>query len=155
LAQQPLVFIGERSGLPIGPAELCCIALLAVAMFAVQDLSMIAILAVLLAGLLYFARWGTKPTLRTNGDYLEYRNGRILSRVKLSEISGATIKGNAFTGRALVISGKVEVTIGKGKPVQRSSLAVADAFRQPLKDIRSAIAAAAPAPSQSSADEHP
>jgi hypothetical protein len=65
------------------------------------------------------------------------------------------IKGNAFVGRSLVISGNVQVTIGEGKPVQRSSLIVADAFRQPLEDIRSAIAAALPASPQAPASERP
>ena len=143
MAQEPLVFIGKRSGLAVSSAELACIALLAVAMFLIQDLWMILLLGLLLGGFLFFARWGAKPTLRTNGDYLEYRNGKILSSVKLADISAVVIRGNAFTGRSLAISGRVQITIGDGKPAQRSSLIVADAFPQSLEDIRSAIAAVA------------
>lgn len=139
MPQQPLVFTADKSGLPATPAEIICIAILAVAMFVIQDLWMILLAALLLAGFLFFARWGSKPTLRSNGDYLEYLNGKILSRVKLSDISGAVIKGNRFIGRWLVISGNVIVTIGTGKPVQRGSLVVADAFRQSLEEIRRAI----------------
>jgi hypothetical protein len=155
MAQQPLLFMADGSGFPVTPAEIICIAILAVAMFVVQDLSMIFLAALLLAAFLFLARWGAKPTLRSDGNCLEYQNGKILSKVKLSDISGATIKGNRFIGRSLVISGNVQVTVGEGKPVQRSSLMVADAFRQSLEDIRSAIAAAAPASSQAPASERP
>ena len=139
MAEQPLVLIADRGGLPASPAEIACIAILAVAMFVIQDLWMILLAALLLAGFLFFARWGSKPTLRSNGDDLEYQNGKILSRVKLSDISGTVIKGNRFIGRSLVISGNVLVTLGNGKPVQRGSLVVADVFRQSLEDIRRAI----------------
>jgi hypothetical protein len=152
---QPLVFIADKSGLPVSLAEIICITMLALAMFLIHDLSMILLLALLLGGFLLLARQGAKPTLKSNGDYLEYQNGKIVSKVKLSEITGAVIKGNAVVGRSLVISGNVQVTIGEGKPVQRSSLIVADAFRQSLEDIRSAIAAAAPASSQAPASERP
>jgi hypothetical protein len=152
---QPLVFIADKSGLPVSPAEIICITMLALAMFLIHDLSMILLLALLLGGFLLLARQGAKPTLKSNGDYLEYQNGKIVSKVKLSEITGAVIKGNAVVGRSLVISGNVQVTIGEGKPVQRSSLIVADAFRQSLEDIRGAIAAALPASPQAPASEHP
>ena len=152
---QPLVFIADKSGLPVSPAEIICITMLALAMFLIHDLSMILLLALLLGGFLLLARQGAKPTLKSNGDYLEYQNGKIVSKVKLSEITGAVIKGNAVVGRSLVISGNVQVTIGEGKPVQRSSLIVSDAFRQPLEDIRSAIAAALPASPQAPASERP
>jgi hypothetical protein len=152
---QPLVFIADKSGLPVSLAEIICITMLALAMFLIHDLSMILLLALLLGGFLLLARQGAKPTLKSNGDYLEYQNGKIVSKVKLSEITGAVIKGNAVVGRSLVISGNVQVTIGEGKPVQRSSLIVADAFRQSLEDIRGAIAAALPASPQAPASEHP
>jgi len=101
MAQQPLLFMADRSGFPVTPAEIICIAILAVAMFVVQDLSMIFLAALLLAAFLFLARWGAKPTLRSDGNCLEYQNGKILSKVKLSDISGATIKGNRFIGRSL------------------------------------------------------
>lgn len=145
MASQPLAFTGERSGLPISPVELVCIALLAAALSAVQDVWVVVVVALVLGGFLYLARWGAKPTLVASGEYLDYRVGKVASRVKLSEISGVAIKGNAFVGRSLVVSGDVQVAIGDGKRVQRASLTVADAFPQPLEDIRAAIVALAPA----------
>lgn len=135
----PPIFVAKKSGLPVTHAEIGVIVVVAVVVLAMQQLAMFAVLVLLLGAFVYFARWGSKPTLKCSGDTLEYRNGKILATVKRSEIADAVIKGNRFVGRSLVIRGEIVVTVGDGKPVRRRSLAIPDVFPESLEGIREAV----------------
>jgi hypothetical protein len=135
----PPVFIARKSGLPVTPAEIAIIAVVAVVVFALQQPTMFAVMALLLGVFLYFGRWGSKPTLKCAGDPLEYRNGKVLATVKRSDISKAVIRGNRFVGRSLIVHGEIMVKVGDGKPVRRRSLVIPDVFLESLEDIRETV----------------
>src|SRR5712664_1522622 len=124
----PTIFVARKSGVPITPAVIAAMTIAGVAVVLLQDLSIMATAAFALAVLLYFGFWGTKPTLKSEVNSLEYRNGKILTTVKRSDISDAVIRGNRFVGRSLVISGNVFVTVDDGKHVQSRSLVIPDVF---------------------------
>ncbi|MBI5910772.1 MAG: hypothetical protein HY848_12570 [Betaproteobacteria bacterium] len=121
------------------PAALAAIAISAVTLVLMRDISLLFVVLLLLIGSIYFDRWGKKPTLKLGKDSLEYRHGKLIATIKRSDIVGAGIKGNRFVGRTLVITGEAFVSVDGGKPIKRSSVDVPDVFGHRLEEIRTMI----------------